>query len=139
VPIIDVHRHAQFEAGSPMEEKIQEFAYTRLNRKDLGIISTTTLHGITAVVYPEVLDIHLQVQGQRDAGVTLGLLSFSMGLEMFCWPMFFLADGPISTSTPWVSPKQASSTVSSFSALTGFCSEVIIPLFRSVRASTSKW
>ncbi len=91
-PVIDVHRHAQFEPGSPIEQKIQEFAYKRLDREDHGTISTTTLHGITAQVYPEVLDIHMQVQGQREAGVTLGLLSFTMGLEMFCWAMFSLAD-----------------------------------------------
>lgn len=91
-PVIDVHRHAQFQPASTFEEMIQEFAYQRLDRKDIGSISTTTLHGITAQVYPEVLDIHLQVQGQREAGVTMGLLSFSMGLEMFCWALFFLAD-----------------------------------------------
>lgn len=64
----------------------------RMNLKETGDYSSATIKGITSIIYPEIRKIDLQIQCQDQAGVTLSLLSFSMGLETLCQALFFAPD-----------------------------------------------
>jgi len=91
-PIIDIHRHCMPQASSMGRGWMRSIAGMRTGLKETGSYSSTTVKGITSVIYPELQRIDLQIKGQDEAGVALGLLSFSMGLETLCQALFFVPD-----------------------------------------------
>ncbi len=83
-PIIDVHRHCMWKPGSSEDKVMEKFFKMKTHWQNLPTGDTLTVDGITSIVYPELSDIDVQVQKQDEAGVTLGILSFSMELELLC-------------------------------------------------------
>ncbi len=94
-PIVDVHRHCIPEASGMAGELTRYIAEKRMHLKENEEYSSATMAGITSVIYPQMKDMDLQMKEQGEAGVTLSLISFSMGLESICRSLFFLPDGEI--------------------------------------------
>ena len=92
VPIIDIHRHCMPETSSMVGGLTRSITEMRMNLKETEGYSSATRKGITSIIYPEMRKINLQIQCQNEAGVTLSLLSFSMGLETLCQALFFAPD-----------------------------------------------
>ena len=83
-PIIDIHRHCMPGPSSTLEGLVQSAVHMRLGFDENDAHPSATLEGISSVIYRDMRDIDLQVQKQDEAGVTKGLLSFSMMLEISC-------------------------------------------------------
>ena len=90
--IIDIHRHCMPETSSMGGGLTRSIAEMRMSLKETGRYSSATMKGITSIIYPEMRKIDSQIKAQDDAGVTLSLLSFSMGLETLCQALFFAPD-----------------------------------------------
>ena len=90
--VIDIHRHCMPETSSVGGGLTRSIAEMRMSLKETGRYSSATMKGITSIIYPEMRKIDLQIKGQDEAGVTLSLLSFSMGLETLCQALFFAPD-----------------------------------------------
>jgi len=94
-PVIDVHRHCIPEASTLFAGLTRSIAEMRMNLNETGGHLSATSDGITSIIYPEMKQMDLQMKGQDEGGVTLGLLSFSMGLESLCRALFFVPDTEI--------------------------------------------
>jgi len=81
-PVIDVHRHCTPETTSKLEKRMRSFMNLRLRTRDNLLVAKAK--GISSIMYPELMDINIQVREQVEAGVTKSLLSFSMMLETLC-------------------------------------------------------
>lgn len=67
----------------------------RMNLKETEQYSSASMDGITSIIYPEMKHMDLQMKEQTAAGVTLSIMSFSMGLESMCRALFFIPDAEI--------------------------------------------
>ena len=83
-PAIDIHRHCLVGSFFP-----QSSAGGLGTLSVQPVLSTTgasalaaTFNGVTSLLYTEVMDIDRQLQVQDEAGVTKGILSFAMLLEL---------------------------------------------------------
>jgi len=94
-PVIDVHRHCIPETSTLVEGVTRSIAEMLMGLRETDGYSSATVDGITSVIYPEMNQMDLQMKGQDEAGVTLGLLSFSMGLESLCRALFFVPDAEV--------------------------------------------
>lgn len=84
--IIDVHRHC---LAKPPEGLMRTILEKRIHWREIEQYAVTTFKGISSIVYPELMDIDAQVRGQDEAGITKGILSFSMALETMVKALFF--------------------------------------------------
>ena len=92
MPIIDVHRHCMWKASGPLEETMESTMKKKINWCEHPSGAVITVDGISSIVYPELMDIDLQVRKQDEAGVAMGILSFSMELELMCRELSFPSD-----------------------------------------------
>lgn len=96
-PVVDVHRHCIPEPASMAEGLTRYIGEMRMNYIENELYSSATIDGITSIIYPEMKHIDLQMKEQAESGVTLSMMSFSMGLESMCRALFFLPDSEITT------------------------------------------
>jgi len=89
-PVIDVHRHCMWKTENLLDRTLEIFIKKKIQWRDNPSSSTITMDGISSIVYPELADIDTQVKTQDEAGVTLGILSFSMELELLCRALSFV-------------------------------------------------
>jgi len=80
IPVIDVHAHCTPQANSKLEKRMRSLmmslrVHTHQDRQVVKV------KGISCVMYPELMDIDLQMQGRIESGVTKSLISYSMLLE----------------------------------------------------------
>lgn len=94
-PVVDVHRHCIPEPAGMAEGFTRYIGEMRMNLKDTGPYSSATIDGITSIIYPEMKHMDLQMKEQAEAGLTLSMMSFSMGLESMCRALFFIPDAEI--------------------------------------------
>lgn len=95
IPIIDVHRHCMAAPSNAMEKVIEKIFKTSIGWREKPDGITITVDGVSTTVYPELMDIDAQVQAQDEAGVTIGLLSFSMQYELMCKKLFCAPEGMV--------------------------------------------
>jgi aminocarboxymuconate-semialdehyde decarboxylase len=91
-PVIDIHRHCMVESSSTIERMIRAILEMRLGIDEEDPYPSATLNGVTSILYPEALNIDLQIRGQDEAGITKSLLSFSMILETMSRALFLPSD-----------------------------------------------
>ena len=93
IPIIDVHRHWMPQpskmASNPVMRRIVEYA-AGLEMTD-GY-QVTSMEGVTSVIYPEMADLEAQLKDGKKSEITKSLLSFAMGLEVYCKSFFMTSE-----------------------------------------------
>jgi aminocarboxymuconate-semialdehyde decarboxylase len=94
-PIVDIHRHCIPDTSGILAGLMGSIAEMRMNMVETKEISSDTVKGITSIIYPEMKEIDAQVRCQDEAGVTLSILSFSMGLETLCQALYFVPDAVV--------------------------------------------
>lgn len=81
IRIIDVHRHCLPKPSAAIKRAARVILEKRIGWKETPDYAITKCKGISSIVYPELMDIQAQIRGQEEAGITTGILSFSMALE----------------------------------------------------------
>ncbi|HYA90181.1 MAG TPA: amidohydrolase family protein [Thermodesulfobacteriota bacterium] len=79
--IIDVHRHCLPKPSTTAKGVARVILEKRIGWRETPDYAVSTCRGVSSIIYPELTDIDAQVRGQDEAGIVMGILSFSMALE----------------------------------------------------------
>jgi len=93
--IIDVHRHCLPRPSSAVSGGARLLLESRTGWKETSEYAITKFKGISSIVYPDLMDIDAQVRGQDEAGITKGILSFSMALETISKALFVVTEAKL--------------------------------------------
>jgi aminocarboxymuconate-semialdehyde decarboxylase len=89
--IIDIHRHCMEKPEGIMGMMSEMLIHREENEQ----YAVATVDGISSIMYPELMDINIQIRGQNEAGVTKGILSSSMPLESAARSLFLIPEDKI--------------------------------------------